>query len=74
MTYPRDALALTHGRTVSHPADMSETQWNVVLRNNALLNAYRVVDAGKTIGKIVERSMHPGSTIESHLPDPCLIY
>ncbi|RAK71122.1 uncharacterized protein BO72DRAFT_442716 [Aspergillus fijiensis CBS 313.89] len=53
--------------SIVHPADMSETQWNVVLRNNALLNAYRVVDAGKTIGKIVERSMHPAFALKTRL-------
>ncbi|KAE8413535.1 hypothetical protein BDV36DRAFT_304068 [Aspergillus pseudocaelatus] len=44
--------------SIVHPADMSEKQWSVVVRNNSLLNPYRVVDLGKKGGKIVERSIH----------------
>ncbi|KAE8154691.1 hypothetical protein BDV25DRAFT_171513 [Aspergillus avenaceus] len=44
--------------SIVHPADMSEKQWSVVVRNNSLLNPYRVVDLGDQGGKIVERSMH----------------
>ncbi|KAE8348696.1 hypothetical protein BDV28DRAFT_142942 [Aspergillus coremiiformis] len=43
---------------IVHPADMSETHWSVVIRNNSLLNGYRIYDAGIKIGKVVERSMH----------------
>ncbi|BAE65895.1 unnamed protein product [Aspergillus oryzae RIB40] len=37
---------------------MSEKQWSVVIRNNSLLNPYRVVDLGSKGGKFVERSIH----------------
>ncbi|PLB46668.1 hypothetical protein P170DRAFT_511363 [Aspergillus steynii IBT 23096] len=53
--------------SIVHAADMSETQWSVVLRNNSLLNAYRVVDAGGKIGKIVERSMHTAFALKPRL-------
>ncbi|OJJ42264.1 hypothetical protein ASPZODRAFT_105543 [Penicilliopsis zonata CBS 506.65] len=44
--------------SIIHPADMSETHWSVVIRNNSLLNAYRVIGLGGSLGKVVERSMH----------------
>ncbi|KAJ1709258.1 hypothetical protein NYO67_8591 [Aspergillus flavus] len=37
--------------SIVHPADMSEKQWSVVIRNNSLLNPYRVVDLGSKGGK-----------------------
>ncbi|RAQ54784.1 hypothetical protein AFGD_003751 [Aspergillus flavus] len=36
--------------SIVHPADMSEKQWSVVIRNNSLLNPYRVVDLGSKGG------------------------
>ncbi|PWY87543.1 hypothetical protein BO70DRAFT_427471 [Aspergillus heteromorphus CBS 117.55] len=44
--------------SIIHAADMSEKHWSVVIRNNSLLNAHQVIDAGGRVGKIVERSMH----------------
>lgn len=42
---------------------MSEKQWSVVIRNNSLLNPYRVVDLGSKGGKFVERSIHSGKIL-----------
>ncbi|KAH8432805.1 uncharacterized protein LDX57_010434 [Aspergillus melleus] len=53
--------------SIVHAADMSETQWSVVIRNNSLLNAYRVIDAGGKIGRIVERSMHTAFALKPRL-------
>ncbi|KAK1148139.1 hypothetical protein N8T08_010778 [Aspergillus melleus] len=62
-------LLVTEGvlEPTSHAAGMSETQWSVVIRNNSLLNAYRVVDARGNIGRIVESLMHTAFALKPRL-------
>ncbi|RAL09118.1 uncharacterized protein BO97DRAFT_352547, partial [Aspergillus homomorphus CBS 101889] len=50
--------------SIVHPADMSEKHWSVVMRNNSLLHAYRVLDLGDKGGKLVERSLYPSFVLK----------
>ncbi|OJJ98908.1 hypothetical protein ASPACDRAFT_61603 [Aspergillus aculeatus ATCC 16872] len=64
-TKPQEATTFSHNIfynpattfSIVHPADMSEKHWSVVMRNNCLLHAYRVVDVDGS--KFVERALYP---------------
>ncbi|PYI32451.1 hypothetical protein BP00DRAFT_472801 [Aspergillus indologenus CBS 114.80] len=69
-TKPQEATTFSHNIfynpattfSIVHPADMSEKHWSVVMRNNCLLHAYRVVNVDGN--KFVERALYPSFVLK----------